>query len=56
MSRGSPEPNAVTHYQHPSYTKNEPFCRNGSWHLKITGNRKYVTCKVCKLKLEEKPK
>lgn len=52
MDRERPEPYADIHYQHPSYLKSEPLCRNGSWHLKITSNRKRVTCEMCKLKLK----
>jgi len=52
MNRGTPMYNDVTHYQHPEYLKVEPICRNGSYHLKITTNRKKVTCEICKLKIK----
>jgi len=48
MNRGKPWNTSDTHYQHPIINKLEPFCRNGSYHVKITNIKKLTTCEVCK--------
>jgi len=51
--RGYPDEDDVQHYQHPKYSRSEPLCRNGSYHLKIISIKKLVTCEVCKQEMKK---